>query len=232
MVNVQAFGDNWIHVVEHTPGRALVVDPGESKGVLKVLRSRKLTLDTILVTHHHLDHVGGVFELKKETGCQVVGADASRIKGLDRLVRDGEEVAVGGVTFDVLATPGHTTSSVCYYSRDIKPTGAVFTGDTLFFGGCGRLFEGSGEQMYHSLIRLAELPDETLVYCGHDYTADNYRFALTIEPDNVQIQSQLEEARTKLLQFSTIEQEELSNVFIRAGSVREFLRRRALKDAF
>jgi hydroxyacylglutathione hydrolase len=232
MVHIRAFGDNWIHIVEYEPGRALVIDPGESKGVLKVLKEKKLALETILVTHHHLDHVGGVSELKNKTGCQVVGADASRIKGLDRLVHDGEKVVAGGVTFEVLATPGHTTSSVCYYSGDIRRGGAVFTGDTLFFGGCGRLFEGSGEQMYHSLSRLAKLPDETFVYCGHDYTLDNYEFAVTIEPDNAQIKNQLTRAKSNALSYSTIEQEKRSNVFLRAGSAQEFLRRRKLKDVF
>ena len=232
MVNLRAFGDNWIHILECEPGKALVVDPGEPKGVLEFLEEKRLELATLLVTHHHMDHVGGVLELKKQTGCQVVGADASRIKGLDRLVRDGEKVEIGGASFEVIATPGHTSTSVCYYSADVKPSGVVFTGDTLFIGGCGRLFEGSGEQMHHSLSRLAQLPDATLVCCGHDYTVENLEFARTIEPDNDQITEQLRWARQKPLCDSTIRQEKLSNVFVRAGSAKEFSRRRKLKDAF
>ncbi len=232
MVNIRALGDNWIHVFEYEPGKALVVDPGESRGVLECLEEKKLALAILLVTHHHLDHVGGVQALKKETGCQVVGADASRIKGLDRLVCDGEKVAAGGLTFEVIATPGHTSTSVCYYSADIKPNGVVFTGDTLFIGGCGRLFEGSGEQMYHALSRLAQLPDETLVCCGHDYTLENLEFARTIEPENDQILEQLKRARQHPPCDSTIRQEKLSNVFVRAGSVQEFSQRRQMKDVF
>ncbi|NQV32858.1 MAG: hydroxyacylglutathione hydrolase [Phycisphaeraceae bacterium] len=232
MASIRAFGDNWIHIFECEPGKALVVDPGESKSVLEFLEEKKLELATLLLTHHHLDHVGGVPELKEKTGCQVVGADASRIKGLDRLVCDGEKLEMGGVTFEVIATPGHTSTSVCYYSADIKPNGVVFTGDTLFIGGCGRLFEGSGAQMFHALSRLAQLPDETLVYCGHDYTVENLEFAQTIEPENDQICEQLKRARQQPLYHSTMRQEKLSNVFVRAGSVQEFVRRRKLKDMF
>lgn len=232
MVNIRALGDNWIHVLEYEPGKALVVDPGESKGVLEFLEEKKLRLAVLLVTHHHLDHVGGVPELKKQTGCQVVGADASRIKGLDRLVCDGEKLEMGGVSFEVIATPGHTRSSVCYYSADVKPSGVVFTGDTLFIGGCGRLFEGTGAQMFLSLSRLAQLPDETLVCCGHDYTVENLEFARTIESGNDQVAEQLKRARQQPLCDSTIRQEKLSNVFVRAGSVEEFSRRRKLKDVF
>ncbi|MCP4450979.1 MAG: hydroxyacylglutathione hydrolase [Planctomycetes bacterium] len=232
MINIRAFGDNWIYVLEYEPGKALAVDPGESTGVLECLKAKSLGLTTILVTHHHLDHVGGVLELKKKTGCQVVGADASRIKGLDRLVHDGETIEMGPVTFDVIAAPGHTSTSVCYYSADIKPNAVVFTGDTLFIGGCGRLFEGSAQQMYESLARLARLPDATLVCCGHDYTVENLAFAQTIEPGDDQICEQLKRARQEPMRDSTLEQERQTNVFLRATCVQEFARRRKLKDAF
>ncbi len=232
MINIRAFGDNWIHVLEYEPGKALAVDPGESTGVLECLKEKALELTTILVTHHHLDHVGGVLELKKKTGCQVVGADASRIKGLDRLVQDGETIEMGPVTFDVIATPGHTSTSVCYYSADIKPNAVVFTGDTLFIGGCGRLFEGSGQQMYESLARLAQLPDATRVCCGHDYTVENLVFARTIEPDNDQICEQLKRARQAPMSDSTMGQEKQTNVFLRSRSVQEFVQCRKLKDTF
>ena len=232
MITVHAFSDNWIHMVEYEPGKVLAVDPGECEAVLKVLESQALELTTVLVTHHHLDHVGGVPGLNKKTGCEVIGPDASRIKGLGKLVKDGDQVKLGSVTFEVMATPGHTLTSVCYYSADVNGDSVVFTGDTLFVGGCGRLFEGSGEQMLQSLMRLAQFPDKTLVCCGHDYTAENLEFALTIEPENVHVQEQLELARQEPLCGSTIGQEKLSNVFIRAGSVQEFVRRRKLKDMF
>ncbi len=232
MVSIRAFCDNWIHILEYEPGKALAVDPGESAGVLEYLQETAMRLTTILVTHHHLDHVGGVLELKRRTGCQVVGADASRIRGLDRLVRGGETIELGPVTFDVIATPGHTSTSVCYYSAHTKPNAIVFTGDTLFLGGCGRLFEGSGRQMAQSLARLAPLPDATRVCCGHDYTVENLTFARTIEPDNVQIFEQLKRARQAPMSGSTMEQENQTNVFLRACSVQEFVRRRKLKDTF
>ncbi|MCF7974028.1 MAG: hydroxyacylglutathione hydrolase [Phycisphaerae bacterium] len=232
MITVKAFEDNFIHLGEYEAGKAWVVDPGEYEAVMDVLKSRSLELTTVLVTHHHWDHVGGVLKLKEHTGCEVIGPEASLVKGLDRIVRDGECVAIGSARFEVMATPGHTRTSVCYCGTEGHGEQVALTGDTLFIGGCGRLLEGSGAQMYESLMRLARLPDETLVCCGHDYTVENLEFALTIEPDNVHVREQLRLARQSPLCHSTIGQEKLSNVFLRAGSVQEFARRRKLKDVF
>ena len=232
MITVRAFSDNWIHMIEYEAGRALVVDPGECHDVLTALESQALDLTTILVTHHHADHVAGVPELKKKTACEVIGPDVSGIRGVDRCVRDGDRIEMGSVVFEVIATPGHTLSSVCYYAANVEGDGLVFTGDTLFVGGCGRLFEGSAEQMFQSLTRLTQLPDQTRVYCGHDYTEENLAFALTIEPGNAHIQKSLELAGHGSPTYSTIAKEKQSNVFVRAGSVQEFARRRKLKDSF
>jgi hydroxyacylglutathione hydrolase len=232
MIVIKAFTDNFIHLCEYEPGKVWVVDPGEHRGVMDVLNSRRLELTTVLVTHHHWDHVGGVLPLKEQTGCEVIGPDVSGVKGLDRVVKDGDSVSLGPVKFEVLATPGHTLTGMCYYCPEAHGGGIVLTGDTLFIGGCGRLLEGSGEQMYQSLMRLARLPDKTLVCCGHDYTQENLEFALTVEPDNAHVREQLRLIRQSPLHYSTIAQERQSNVFMRAGTLQAFVRRRKLKDRF
>lgn len=232
MITVRAFSDNWIHMVEYEPGHVLVVDPGECRAVLKVLESSALELTTVLVTHHHVDHVGGVLELKNKTACEVIGPKEPRIHGVDNHVVDGDRIEIGSAVFEVMATPGHTLTSVCYYCADLEGDGAVFTGDTLFVGGCGRLFEGSAEQMYQSLTRLSQLPDQTHVYCGHDYTEENLAFALTIEPENHHIQALREQVCHAPPTDSTIGEEKQSNVFVRAENAGEFARRRSSKDRY
>jgi len=175
----------------------------------------------ILITHHHWDHTGGVAELKQKTGCRVVGGDKRRIRGLDQLVAGGEILPVGDAEVHVIATPGHTSTSVCYYvpPSGTNVSGVLWTGDTLFVGGCGRLFEGNARSMWKSLQKLASLPDDTLVYCGHDYTLENYEFALGIEPDNQAIRQRLNDIRQSGQTVpSTILQERTTNVFLRAGT--------------
>ncbi len=203
--------------------QAAVVDPGEALPVLQILQDRALKLTTILNTHFHSDHVGGNEELKQETGCQVIGPDDTRVPGLDRAVADGDIITIGSTTVEVIATPGHTRSDVCYYmppSPDNKP-GAVWTGDTLFIGGCGRLYEGSPELMWESLSKLAALPPDTLVYCGHEYVIENFEFALTVEPDNQTVRRRLSDIKQKRRTGrptvpSTIREELLTNPFLRA----------------
>jgi len=190
---------------------AAVVDPGEALPVLQILEDRGLKPTTILNTHYHSDHVGGNEELKQETGCQVIGPDDS--------------ITFGSSTVNVIATPGHTRSDVCYY---IPPClddkhGAVWTGDTLFIGGCGRLYEGSPELMWQSLLKLATLPPDTLVYPGHEYVIENFEFALTIEPENQTVRQRLSDIREirkagRPTVPSTIGEERLTNPFLRAAS--------------
>lgn len=216
-------GDNYIYVCPYGERRSFVVDPTDATMVLRVLEEHRLKLAAILLTHHHGDHTAGVTALKSRTGCQVVGPDEQRIGGIDRLIRDGDTVSLDGLTAQVLATPGHTRSSVCYYlpsSGDEQP-GLLFTGDTLFVGGCGRPMECDAGILWKSLTRLTALPDETLIFCGHDYTAENYEFALTIEPDNRTVREQLEETTEAARKGrptvpSTIEREKATNIFLRA----------------
>lgn len=161
--------------------------------VLTLLEQAKLTLTHVLLTHGHSDHTGGVSLLKKKSGCRVLGRDWRRTPEIDIVVQDDQRVDMCGFRIRVIAAPGHTSSSVCYYLEpDGDGKGAVFTGDTLFVCGCGRLFECTAQQMFDSIKRLAALPDDTLLFPGHDYTVENMRFALTVEPNNMAIRRQLE----------------------------------------
>ena len=181
---VPCLSDNYA-VLLHDPaaGATLLVDAPETAPIAARLAARGWRLDHILITHHHHDHVAGLADLKASSGAEAIGpaADAARIPGLDRLVRDGDRLAVGPFRTEVIATPGHTLGHVAYHLPD---QGLAFTGDTLFALGCGRLFDGTPADMWASLRRLAALPPETAVYCGHEYTLANARFAAGIDPDN------------------------------------------------
>lgn len=217
-------GDNYIYVCPCGGCQAFVVDPTDAAIVLHALEEQELTPIATLVTHHHGDHTAGVGKLKSQTGCEVIGADERRIAGIDRVVGEGDTIQLGDRTVQVLDTPGHTSTSVSYYlppSPDGQP-GIVFTGDTLFAGGCGRPIECEAHVLWKSLTQLAALPDDTLVYCGHDYTAENYEFALTIEPGAPAVQRRLDEINLAAAQGrpsvpSTIGWEKATNVFLRAG---------------
>jgi hydroxyacylglutathione hydrolase len=217
-------GDNYIYICPCGDDRAFVVDPTDAAMVLHALAERRWSLLAILLTHHHGDHTAGAGRLKSQTGAAIIGADERRISGLDRLVGDANRITLGDRTAQVLGTPGHTSTSVCYYlepSSTGEP-GVVFTGDTLFVGGCGRPMECEARILWKSLERLAALPDETLVYCGHDYTVENYEFARTIEPDNRAVQERLRETKQAAREGrpgvpSTIVQEKATNIFLRAG---------------
>lgn len=182
---IPAFNDNYIWCLADGD-KALVVDPGQAAPVLDHLETQGLTLDTILITHHHPDHVGGVGQLVKACAPQrIVGPAGSPFNGATNTVRPGEQVVWHGITFDVYGVPGHTLDHIAYFS-DTKVGGrpVLFCGDTLFVCGCGRLFEGSPEQMRRSLASLRALPDETAVYCAHEYTLANLKFARHWLPDD------------------------------------------------
>lgn len=184
ITGLPAFSDNYIWLLARA-GQAAVVDPGDAVPVLRLLRAQDLRLDAILVTHGHADHTDGVAELVRETGATVYGSVRSPLPArgvrIDRPLEDLERFSCLGHEFAVLEVPGHTLDHVAYRLAD---AGAAFTGDTLFAAGCGRLFEGSPEQMFASLQRLARLPEDTLIYCAHEYTVSNLRFALAVEPEN------------------------------------------------
>lgn len=190
LIPLPAFSDNYIWVL-HDTRRALVVDPGDAQPVFDFLQQSGLQLEAILVTHHHADHVGGVGALRERTGARVWGPARERIPQPCSPLRQGDRIEVLGVGFDVFDVPGHTAGHIAYYAAaitvddDCAPV--LFCGDTLFSGGCGRLFEGTPAQMLASLDALAALPDATRVCCTHEYTLSNLRFARAVEPDNADL---------------------------------------------
>lgn len=220
-----ALTDNYIYLL-HEPhsGETAVVDPAAAEPVLDALQQNDWRLDYIFNTHHHNDHVGANLQLKQLTGCRIVGsaADRARIPGIDVAVGDGDIVKLGNQAFQVIDTPGHTLGHIVYYCADSQ---ALFCGDTLFSLGCGRLFEGSAQQMWQSLQKLKALPPKTRVYCAHEYTATNGRFALSVDADNPDLLRRLAEVAELRRQNrptlpSTIGQELATNPFLREHSTR------------
>ncbi|XP_015925894.1 hydroxyacylglutathione hydrolase, mitochondrial [Parasteatoda tepidariorum] len=218
-----ALDDNYMYlIIDESTGKAAIVDPVEPNKVLKAADDAKVDLTTVLTTHHHWDHAGGNAELvKQKKGLQVLGGDAN-IDGLTDKVSHGDEFKIGNLNVKCLLTPCHTRGHVCYFVED--PSGgdpAVFTGDTLFYAGCGKFFEGTADQMYEALVViLGALPDQTMVYCGHEYTANNLLYAHHVEPENEVIEKRLEWAKTKKAAGeptvpSTIGDEKLLNPFMR-----------------
>jgi hydroxyacylglutathione hydrolase len=216
---VPAFDDNYLWLV-HAPAdpqQVLVVDPGDATAVKAALHAQGLVLAGILVTHHHGDHVGGVQALAAGADLPVFGPGNEDIEGITHFVQGGDRVELPelGLSFAVLAVPGHTRGHIAYAGH-----GAVFCGDTLFSGGCGRLFEGTPAQMYASLGALAALPPETQVYCAHEYTASNLRFALAVEPDNAALVAYADEvaalrAAGRATVPTTVARERAINPFLR-----------------
>ena len=252
VITIPALGDNYIYLCQCEQVSALIVDPGDGTAALHALKKQGLDLAAVLATHHHFDHIGGINQLKRKTGCEIVGPDQYRISSIDRVVKDGDVINLAGVTIQVISTPGHTSTSVCYYVQPSESrVGIVFTGDTLFRGGCGRLIECDAKRMWDSIQKISRLPDDTLVYPGHDYTEENYEFALTIEPNKDAVKKHLQEIRelqrlSKPTVPSTIAQEKESNIFLRADAhevkaalnmpkadaAEVFARLRRLKDVF
>jgi len=188
LIPLPAFADNYIWML-HDGQRALVVDPGEAQPVLRALQLEGVQLQTILVTHHHGDHTGGVNALRSATGASVYGPAHEPMPEPLQRVADGACVHALNQDFLVLDVPGHTAGHVAYFCQPANADPILFCGDTLFSGGCGRLFEGTPAQMLASLNRLAALPDATRVCCAHEYTLSNLKFALEVEPDNAQLAS-------------------------------------------
>jgi hydroxyacylglutathione hydrolase len=237
VVRVPVLSDNYVWLLhEPVSGETVVVDPAVAAPVLEAADRRGWLIGQIWNTHWHGDHIGGNAEIKAATGCFVTGpaAEAAKIPTLDRTVREGDKVSIGAVEAGVLEVPAHTAGHIAYHLASER---MIFVGDTLFAMGCGRLFEGSAEQMHSNLLRLAALPEETQVYCAHEYTLSNARFALTVEPDNDDLRARLaavESARAagEATVPTSIGAEKATNVFMRAGSADEFAARRRAKDVF
>lgn len=237
IVRIPALSDNYIWLVhEPSSGETMAVDPAEAEPVLAAAEARGWRIGQIWNTHWHADHTGGNAAIKAATGCTITGpeAEAARIPTLDRTVREGDRVRLGAAEAVVMEVPAHTAGHIAYH---FPAEGVAFVGDTLFAMGCGRLFEGTAEQMHANLQRLAALPPETRIYCAHEYTLSNGRFARAAEPDNEAIRERMmrvEAARAvnEATVPTTIALERATNPFMRARSAEELAERRRAKDAF
>ena len=218
--SIPAFQDNYIWLLNDETGRCLIVDPGEAAPVLAAITENGWQPEAILLTHHHNDHVGGVSDLHRHYPNLIVyGPEETRHKGTTKIVADGDRIRVLDQEFHVFATPGHTLGHVCFYSAPW-----LFCGDTLFSGGCGRLFEGTPAQMYRSLQRINTLPEETLICCAHEYTLSNMKFALSVLPHDLFISEYYREvkelrAKNQMTLPTTLKNERQINLFLRTDDI-------------
>ncbi len=214
--SINAFQDNYIWVLNDETNHCVIVDPGDANPVLEAIDRHDWEPEAIILTHHHNDHTGGVAELKQRfPGLAVYGPEETRSKGADMIVREGDKIQLLGHAFQVIATPGHTLGHICYFTNPY-----LFCGDTLFSGGCGRLFEGTAKQLFESFQKLNQLPKDTLICCAHEYTLSNLEFALSILPDDPligQYYREVKELRAKNeMSLPTLLKKELQiNVFLR-----------------
>ena len=226
IVAIPAFSDNYIWCIfDAQSKKAIVVDPGSSKDVQDFLSTENLSLEAILITHHHPDHIGGVNQLKQTYPANVYGFGQSNLPFIDHPLSDGDEFSLLGCTFTTIEVPGHTLDHIAFYSHGnndfhVKPW--LFCGDTLFSGGCGRLFEGTAKQMHNSLLRLSQYPAETEIYCAHEYTLSNLEFARSLMPNNMDLknyQTHCHQLRNQLKPTipTTIDTELKINPFLRVA---------------
>ena len=236
IIRIPVLSDNYVWLV-HEPesGETMAVDPAVAEPVLAEANTHGWTITQIWNTHWHPDHTGGNAAIKEATGCVITGpeAESARIPTLDRKVKEGDIVKLGAVAARVLDVPAHTAGHIAFHFADDQ---AAFVGDTLFAMGCGRLFEGTAEQMFTNMRKLEALGDDTRIYCAHEYTQSNGRFALTVEPDNAALIARMDQVnamreRDEPTVPTTIALERATNPFMRAGSVEELAARRAAKDA-
>jgi hydroxyacylglutathione hydrolase len=237
VVRIPVLSDNYVWLVrEAASGETMVVDPAVAEPVLAEADKRRWTITHIWNTHWHPDHTGGNAGIKAATGCTITGprAEHDRIPTLDVQVAEGDRVALGSAIADVIEVPAHTSGHIAFHfaGEDV-----LFIGDTLFAMGCGRLFEGTADQMFTNMQRLATLPDATQVYCAHEYTQSNGRYALVAEPDNAALIARMADVdRARLAGEATVPTtiglERATNPFMRAGTIEELAKRRAAKDVF
>ena len=235
IIAVPAFTDNYIWIVhDEESGETAVVDPGDASPALAECERRGWTITQVWNTHHHWDHTGGNAKIKEATGALVCAPAAEEIKVRDVGLSEGSELRIGNHVGRVIEIPGHTLGHVALVFDDPR---MAFVGDTLFAMGCGRLFEGTAQQMHHSLQRIADLPGDTALYCGHEYTLANARFAEHAEPENEAIAVRYERVRAQrekneITLPTTVSEERETNPFVRATNWEEFARLRAEKDSF
>lgn len=237
IIRIPVLSDNYVWLV-HEPesGETMVVDPAVAEPVLAEAEKRGWKITQIWNTHWHPDHTGGNAAIKEATGCRITGPEAERerIPTLDTFVKEGDTVKLGDVVADVIDVPAHTAGHIAFYIPSEK---VAFVGDTLFAMGCGRLFEGTAEQMYDNMRKLEALPDDTKIYCAHEYTQSNGEYALVAEPDNLALKERMAEvltlrSRGEATVPTTIGQERATNPFMRAASAAELGERRTAKDNF
>ncbi|NNC72338.1 MAG: hydroxyacylglutathione hydrolase [Sphingomonadaceae bacterium] len=237
IVRIPVLNDNYVWLV-HEPesNEVMVVDPAVADPVMAAAAERGWAITQIWNTHWHPDHTGGNEAIKAATGCTITGPEAEkdRIPTLDVMVKEGDSVSLGPVTADVIDVPAHTAGHIAYH---FASENVAFVGDTLFAMGCGRLFEGTPGQMFENMRKLEKLPEDTAVYCAHEYTEANGRYALVAEPDNDELAERMRDVvamreRGEATVPTTIGLEKATNPFMRARSIEELAERRAAKDAF
>ena len=235
IIRIPVLSDNYVWLVhEPVSGETMVIDPAVAAPVLAEAETRGWKITQIWNTHWHPDHTGGNAEIKAATGCVITGpaAEAARIPTLDVLVAEGDSVMLGDVVAQVIDVPAHTAGHIAFHFPDDR---AAFVGDTLFAMGCGRLFEGTADQMFANMRKLEALGDDTAVYCAHEYTLSNGRFALTVEPDNVALVERMAKVtamreRGEATVPTSIALERATNPFMRAATVTQLAERRLAKD--
>ena len=234
---IKCLQDNYSYLIIDEIGQlACVVDPSEAKPIINFLKDKKINLKYILNTHHHYDHVGGNLELKQKYNCEVIGfkGDKDRIPEIDILVEDKQIWKKDNFEAKIYHIPGHTTGHIAFHFFKEKK---IFTGDTLFSLGCGRIFEGTYEQLFYSLKKIKELPNDTKIFCGHEYTLQNSNFCIANDPNNLKLKEKILEIKKKIKNNlptlpSVLGDELECNIFLRAKNIEQFSKLRDLKDNF
>ena len=218
---IKAFTDNYIWLVSTNEG-SIVIDPGESKSIQKLIDNKTIDLKGILITHHHYDHTNGLSELVKKNELEVYGP-VNNIDGINHRLNDKDKISIIGIDFDVISIPGHTLDHIGFYSANASNP-ILFCGDTLFAGGCGRIFEGTYEQMFNALKKITKLPTNTNIYCGHEYTLSNLKFALEADDTNKELIEEFKKVENKIISNipslpTTLEKELKVNPFLRCDNI-------------